>query len=89
MNCKPDDLAIVVPDLPADEFMRDMIVRVTTHHFDGVDYWDIERDIPAPDGSFVCGIEDSILRPLTPPSGSVTTKEVRELYSPSPVREEA
>jgi hypothetical protein len=31
----------------------------------------------------VCPVPDSHLRPITPPPGTVTTDEVRELYSPN------
>lgn len=105
MNCKPGDLAVVMAVFDTEHNGRVVQVErqafdgevapdgcrlaLTTMSW-WVDGEFNRATLSGPLGKYAKAcFADCSLRPITPPSGSVAEKEVRELYSPSPVREEA
>ncbi len=95
MNCKPGDLAVIVPGPPphfeADLALVGTIVRVT--HIVVAQsvapgqmgaQWAYEGRRLYCNGLLVVSLSDLILRPITPPPNTVTDDEVRELYEPAP-----
>jgi hypothetical protein len=105
MNCKPGDLAVIVKAkqdmrnigkivtvlrLAIDgEYLGPWRTRMTRE--DGIS-WVIEgvgQIFWAGDPVKQRAIPDEWLRPITPPPGTVTTEEVKTLFSPSPSMEPA
>jgi hypothetical protein len=93
MNCKPGDLAVIVNSPPDCIAARGRIVTLVEHCIiDGEGCWTYEQ---MPLRGRVPGMHlarwawhelpDVWLRPITPPPGTVTTGEVRELYAPRTV----
>lgn len=86
MNCKPGDLARIVPGRPAE----DMIVRCVEFYSgpwsDGTyaPEWRLDREVPKMNGRADHFFADCYLRPIQPPPNTVTTEEVANLYQPSP-----
>jgi hypothetical protein len=68
MNCKPFELARVVPDLWVDEWARGRIVQVRvlgTHN--GLPAWTTDPVLISPEGAICETVQDCILRPLRDP----------------------
>lgn len=90
LNCRPGDLAVIVKTHPAEPATAQFIDRVVC-----VRAWEIRHGDPCwkyahmPLRGKYRGmvvdwyeIPDEWLRPITPPPGTVTDSEVRELYEP-------
>jgi hypothetical protein len=105
MNCKPGDLAVVIRDqllkdavvVRSGQLVK--VVRLTEANVGAGHVWQIEEPIrfvitlPLPFGLAVAmsgevlGIDDSELRPIR--GNEVTDEQVRELFTPSPLKEVA
>jgi hypothetical protein len=94
MNCKPGDIAVMV----AGEWMPEncgCLFEVLSNYKCDEGEWYLKalsacqtNSGPVSAGTHVWGY-DSDLRPITPPKGEVTDSEVKELYSPNPIKEVA
>lgn len=81
MNCKPNDLAVVVnAPGPQTRFMVGKIVRVTRLVFDGEPCWEYEGKRIETGLGYIDLIEDEFLRPIN--ADGITADEVRALYAP-------
>lgn len=87
MNCKPGDIARVVPDLPCDEWGRGFIVEVKEPCvMDGQPCWFITPALVSPHGLVVKAIEDCILRPIR--GDGLSHEDVDRLFSTQPIPRE-
>lgn len=79
MNCKPGDLAICfrAPNVPE---AIDMVVTIDRMSPSKDCWYSIEQHY-SKNGNLIVW-NDKDMRPITPPPGSVTEDEVKELYSP-------
>lgn len=80
MNCKPQQLAYVATTLGY-PFLNHCLGEVVTTLYVFEDrppfgpMWKVEH-------SEMEGVADACLRPMTPPPGTITDEEVRDLYAP-------
>lgn len=96
MNCKPGDLCVIVRSMAGNEGVLCKVLDPMGCEplFEGYIWgegagpcWLVElgrqvKTIVAGQLVSRCPIPDAWLRPILPPPGTVTTDEVRELYSP-------
>jgi hypothetical protein len=88
MNCKPGQMAVVIKGTDRHEkSWIGRVVRVIRVRGLGVDgsslYWEYEgQRLVHPLYGECLAVADIALRPITPPPGSVSDEEVRELYQP-------
>lgn len=91
MNVQKGDMAIVIYTTRDMAWLRGHVFKVGEGfgRFEGGYCWESDPPSTDPRDGVHVVYQDKDLRRISPPAGTITTEEVTQLYSPSPVKEVA